>query len=152
MIILDGKITSTKSSWRFATKLSGYVWNLKDQEINHNIRWKIKKKAKPYNPITKMCNLCLTEKVMIMEADRNIYLNDRTEILAKCRHANKYKLESLLKWWGLGPDQKKMLFVNDGVRDLMCTRNKFLRRGPKIHILSSKEHNSFFFKTAAIMA
>ena len=78
---------------RFATKLSGYVWNLKDQEINHNIRWKIKKKAKPYNPTTKMCNLCLTE----MEADRSIYLNDRTEILAKCRHANKYKLESLLK-------------------------------------------------------
>ena len=81
---------------RTATKLSGYVCKLKDHKVEHSITFKIKEKASEYNPRTKMCMLCITEKLRIMEADQNIYLNDRTEILCKCRHANKYKLSSLL--------------------------------------------------------
>jgi hypothetical protein len=82
---------------RHATKLSGYVWKLKEEDVQHEIKFKIVRKAKEYNPKTGMCNLCINEKLMIMEADQNIYLNDRTEILNKCRHSNKYKLSELLK-------------------------------------------------------
>ena len=82
---------------RHATKLSGYVWNLKEEGVQHEIKFKIVRKAKGYSPKTGMCNLCLNEKLMIMEADQNVYLNDRTEILNKCRHSNKYKLSEKLK-------------------------------------------------------
>ena len=82
---------------RHATKLSGYVWKLKEEGVQHEIKFKIVRKAKEYSPKTGMCNLCLNEKLMIMEADQKIYLNDRTEILNKCRHSNKYKLNELLK-------------------------------------------------------
>ena len=82
---------------RTATKLSGYVWKLKDHNVDHTIKFKIKEKASEYNPRTKMCMLCLTEKLRIMEADPIIFLNDRTEILCKCRHANKFKLSNLTK-------------------------------------------------------
>ena len=45
-----------------ATTLSTYVWQLQDNNKNFNINWKIIGRAKPFNPVTKKCNLCIKEK------------------------------------------------------------------------------------------
>ena len=87
-------------SKRYATKMSGHVWNLKDKNINYNIKFKIKEQSRSYNPVSKRCLLCLTEKFQIMKAceiDPETYLNDRSEILCKCRHRNKFLLSNFNK-------------------------------------------------------
>ena len=40
--------------------------DLKRQGIPHNIKWDVIKRAAPYNPITKMCRLCICEKFHIL--------------------------------------------------------------------------------------
>ena len=50
---------------------------------------------KSYNPTSKRCNLCLTEKLEILDdPDKNL-LNKRSEIISQCRHKNKYRLKTL---------------------------------------------------------
>ena len=80
---------------RHATKLSGYVWELKDMNIKPNLNYKIKESAPAYSPVTDKCRLCLLEKLEILLADENKYINDRSELLAKCRHANKFMLSGV---------------------------------------------------------
>ena len=65
------------------------------KELNPQIFWKIKGVYRSYNPISKGCNLCLTEKLeMLDNPDRNL-LNKRSEIISQCRHKNKYRLKTL---------------------------------------------------------
>ena len=80
---------------RHATKLSGYVWELKDMRIKPALSYKIKETAPAYSPVTDKCRLCLLEKLEIMLADEKKYINDRSELLAKCRHANKFMLSGV---------------------------------------------------------
>ena len=83
-------------SRRTATKLSGYVWSLKDEGItDYSVSFKVKQPAPSYTTMAGKCRLCLTEKLLIMQADPKIYLNQNTEILAKCRHKNKYMLSNI---------------------------------------------------------
>ena len=77
---------------RHATKLSGYVWSLKDMNKPSSIQYRIKESAPAYSPVTDRCRLCLVEKLEILLADEKKYLNDRSELLAKCRHRNKFML------------------------------------------------------------
>ena len=42
---------------RTATKLSGYIWDLKDKSIEPNIKFKIKEKAPSYTPTAGRCLL-----------------------------------------------------------------------------------------------
>ncbi len=51
---------------KHATKLSKYIWQLKQSNIQYSIRWKILKKCKAYSNKTKRCNLCLHEKYIII--------------------------------------------------------------------------------------
>ena len=84
------------SSRRTATKLAVYIWQLKEEGIlDYNISFKIKQHAPSYTTTARKCRLCLTEKLLIMQSDPKIYLNTNTEILAKCRHKNKFMLSSL---------------------------------------------------------
>ena len=80
---------------RNATKLSGYVWELKDMNIRPTLNYKIKESAPAYSPVTDRCRLCLLEKLEILLADEKEYINDRSELLAKCRHANKFMLSGV---------------------------------------------------------
>ena len=81
---------------RGATKLAGYIWKLKDEGItDYSVAFKIKEPAPSYTTTAGKCRLCLTEKLLIMQCDKNKYLNQNTEILAKCRHKNKYMLSNL---------------------------------------------------------
>jgi len=78
------------------TMLSQFIWNLKEKNINYDIKWNILKKSTSYNTITKACNLCLTEKLLICTfKHKNNLINKRTEFVSKCRHENKYLIKNI---------------------------------------------------------
>ena len=77
------------------TELSCYIWKLKDKDKEFNIDWRIAAKAQPYRCGSRRCELCLTEKVIILTSDPELCMNKRDELVSKCRHQNKYKLKNL---------------------------------------------------------
>ena len=81
------------------TTLSAKYWQLVDEDLNPRISWRISHKAHAYQPgKTCGCDLCLTEKVVILLGHdgpekiprSTILLNKRTELLQKCRHKRKF--------------------------------------------------------------
>ena len=77
-----------------STTLSTHIWKCKNSNLNPKIKWSIKAKAHAFSSGSKQCDLCLTEKVLILLADPQTSLNQRTEILAKCPHKRKFLLSS----------------------------------------------------------
>ena len=78
-----------------ATKLSQYIWKLKNEEKEPKIKWEIQRKSRPYKCGTRKCDLCITEKYEILKSDPLKTLNRRNEIANKCKHRSKFKLEHL---------------------------------------------------------
>ena len=56
---------------------------------------KIKGRYNSYNPISRRCNLCLNEKLEILDDQDKNLLNKRSEIIPHCCHQNKFKLKTL---------------------------------------------------------
>ena len=81
--------------YKHDTKLSTEYWTLKTKQLNPWISWMIKGIYKSDNPTSKRCNLCLTEKLEILENPGKKLLNKRSEIISQCRHKNKYRLKTL---------------------------------------------------------
>ena len=79
------------------TVLSTYIWELKEENMNFKITWKIILNVNHNFNQRKKCNLCLTEKVAILKENPAAILNTRSDILSKCRHRNKFKLKKILK-------------------------------------------------------
>ena len=82
------------------TGLSKYVWKLKNQDWKMNtdfkIKWSILTKAHTFSLGGKKCDLCLTEKtIILLHKDKNTLLNQRDEILTKCRHKEAHCLSSV---------------------------------------------------------
>lgn len=75
------------------TELSKYLWCLKDNQEDFTIKWRILAKAKPYSNLTKRCNLCTTEKHLIISEPHKATLNKRNELISTCRHQRKYILK-----------------------------------------------------------
>ena len=75
--------TKTK---RNATELSKHIWKLKDSNTSYSINWKIIKKSQPYSNKTKRCNLCMSEKFIIICHPELSSLNKRNELISTCRH------------------------------------------------------------------
>ena len=44
---------------------------------------------------SKRCNLCLTEKLEILDNPDENFPNKRSEIISQCCHKNKYRIKSL---------------------------------------------------------
>ena len=80
---------------RNATELSKAFWNANDSGHEPSIKWSIGDRATAYQPASRSCNLCLTEKLAILLADKRTALNKRSELTGKCRHKNKYKLSNI---------------------------------------------------------
>ena len=84
------------------TRLSKYTWSIKDNNKPYTINWSILSRASAYSNTNKRCNLCLTEKLLISNANKSTLLNSRSELISKCRHQNKFCLENYfdprLKW------------------------------------------------------
>ena len=57
--------------------------------------WEILRSVPAYSNITKRCPLCLHEKLLIATyPNQEELLNKRSEIIAKCRHDNKFLLKN----------------------------------------------------------
>ena len=80
---------------RKATALSKHVWE-EGLGIEPNLKWKILTSAPHYKAGGRSCNLCLTEKHLIMRNSRDpAYLNRRAELSGKCRHMADARLDQL---------------------------------------------------------
>ena len=77
---------------RTKTTLAGHVWRLKDKGENPTIRWEIVCRAAPYSPITRTCNLCISEKWNIIFKPELASLNRRQELFNHCRHKERLLL------------------------------------------------------------
>ena len=71
---------------RIKSKLSGHIWELKDQGLDYSLDWSIIDKAPPFDSSTGKCLLCLKEKHHIMYDRGRSSLNKRSEIFNTCRH------------------------------------------------------------------
>ena len=75
------------------TALSKHFWSLKNKGLTPEIQWSILKKSNTRKCFDSRCNLCLEEKIQIMiYPDHEKLLNQKCELIARCRHRNKFKL------------------------------------------------------------
>ena len=81
-------------SYMNGTELSKYIWHLRDSIKDFNVKWTIICRARPYSNITKRCDLCTTEKLMIINSKPDKLLNKRSELISKCRLENKFYLRN----------------------------------------------------------
>ena len=79
------------------TALSNYIWKLKNQNKQFEIRCSIRHRAPVYKSGSKCCMLCLKEKVSISLHDPKTLLNAKSEILHKCIHKTRYELKNVKK-------------------------------------------------------
>ena len=91
------KTSFERPEYEKSTTLSSYVWSLRDRGCDYNLEWEIMKRTRPYVCGASRCDLCTTEKLIILEGDRKAMLNERSEILSKCRHKSKFLLCNLEK-------------------------------------------------------
>ena len=84
------KKSFSKIEYRNSTELSKYVWDLKEREREFTIQWSILKRANSYSSGGKSCNLCLQEKLSILNADKSNLLNKRREVFSKCVHKKRF--------------------------------------------------------------
>ena len=83
----------THKTYRNDTKLSQYIWSLREQDKKFSISWEIAATAAPYMCGSRKCDICLTEKLFISRADPEKLLNSRAEIISTCRHRRKFTLQ-----------------------------------------------------------
>ena len=76
------------------TELSKLIWKLKDAGEQHTLSWEIASSAVAYKCGGSRCDLCATEKLLIIMAAPGSIINKRDEVVSKCRHKNKF----ILKW------------------------------------------------------
>ena len=77
------------------TSLSNHIWKLRDQDLDYRLTWGVLGHARPYNPVTGLCRLCLLEKYFILYGQKAT-LNKRTEIYGWCHHKSKYFLSNFM--------------------------------------------------------
>ena len=87
----------TKEARQKDTELSKYIWQLKEEGLEGNIKWDIARRAAPYKCGTRKCDLCITEKLEIALANPENLLNRRSEIVSTCRHRTKHTAAFFLK-------------------------------------------------------
>ena len=79
-----------------STELSKHIWELKEKNKQYSISWSIAKQCHGYNPVSKSCNLCLSEKFLICNfKEKPQLLNKKSELVSQCRHQSKFLLKSL---------------------------------------------------------
>ena len=82
--------TFNHEKYRHSSEISKKVWELKDKDVSFNITWRILQQAQTYKGGGKRCDLCVSEKLHILENPNS--LNKRSELVSKCRHARKFLL------------------------------------------------------------
>ena len=80
------KASFTHSSKRKQTRLAGYIWSLKDEGLEPDIKWRILARSQPYKASTRSCRLCLKEKFYLMHKSQEATINSRDEFFSGCLH------------------------------------------------------------------
>ena len=90
------KVSSKHKRYSIKTTLSSYMWHLKSvSSKTPNLKWSVLRCVPPYSNISNKCLLYLYEKLEIVTYQKQKeLLNKRSEILCKCRHANKFLLKN----------------------------------------------------------
>lgn len=83
------------SANRTNTALANYIWSVKDRGDVPVIRWEILRLCKEYKTGTRKCDVCLTEKLMILKEKGPNSLNKRSELMYTCPHRRKFRLSNL---------------------------------------------------------
>ena len=74
--------------------LSQHIWKLKRQKIDYDITWKILDRAKPFSPVSEICNLCTSEKYHIIFKPELATINKKEELNSYCLHKFPVLLEN----------------------------------------------------------
>ena len=93
--LANHKMSLTHAKYRHSTALSAHVWQQREEGKSPAVSWSVMEKAPSYNPARAKCSLCTAEKTAILLAKPDHTLNKRSEIMAKCRHRNKFLLSSV---------------------------------------------------------
>ena len=80
---------------RHNTTLADYVWDLKEEGKDFNVKWSIVDRATTFNPTTGKCRVCPKEKIHILYNQSGSTLNRRNEIFNTCRHRRQKLLENV---------------------------------------------------------
>ena len=75
------------------TTLARHVCELKEKGENYEVRFKIIGRARPYSPISGICNLCTLEKYHIIFTPALATLNKKEEINNQCLHKHPLLLD-----------------------------------------------------------
>ena len=94
------KASLTHVGKRNETGLSKRVWELRGTPgaPEPTITWSIHSKSHPYRCGSRLCDLCLSEKLAILKAgnsEGSVSLNVKSELMSKCRHNAKFKLKKV---------------------------------------------------------
>ena len=74
-------------------KLAQFIWNLKDNNSNFTIEWKLIGRAAPFSVSSNLCRLCILEKYYILYKPTMATINRRSELVSNCRHKSKQLLD-----------------------------------------------------------
>ena len=76
------------------TTLAAYVWKCKEKGETPSIKWSIIKKCRKYRCGTRVCDICLSEKLYILTAKQPL-INKRSELMGRCPHRRKWRLQQV---------------------------------------------------------
>ena len=77
------------------SEISKEIWRIKRKGGEYHVKWKKVKNYTSYKPERKRCNLCDNEKLEIALHKEENLLNQKNEIISRCRHRFKYKLANI---------------------------------------------------------
>ena len=69
------------TKYKNETCLSKYIWDLKERNIQYDIKWEILDKGSVFSPITERFNLCLKEKYYLIIKPELASINTINEVI-----------------------------------------------------------------------
>ena len=90
----DHKSSFRNVQYKSKSKLSAFVWDLREKNINSVINWSlVLRKCATYRAGGEQCNFCFWEKYYIIKGDYHM-INQKDELMGKCRHRDKFLLKN----------------------------------------------------------
>ena len=83
--------------YKHETVLSTHIWDCKTRGSTYSVSWKILDRGQPFNPVTKICKLCVRERFYILRKPHLATLNHRQEIGTFCPHVRTSLLRNIKK-------------------------------------------------------
>ena len=85
------------ADYKHETVLSTHIWECKARGSAYKVSWRILDRGQPFNPVTKICKLCVRERFFILRKPHLASLNHRQEIGTFCPHIRSSLLRNIKK-------------------------------------------------------